>query len=40
MVAQFINLQKFSDYYFVRKVEMKNKKGEGEFFEGENEVLS
>lgn len=34
-----VNAEKFDDKYFSKKVEKKNKKGEGEFFEAEKEVI-
>ena len=34
-----LNVEKFDDKYFSKKVEKKKKKGEGEFFEAEKEVL-
>lgn len=33
-----VNVEKFDDKYFSKKVEKKSKKGEGEFFEAEKEV--
>lgn len=33
-----VNVEKFDDKYFGKKVEKKTKKGEGEFFEAEKEV--
>lgn len=33
-----VNVDKFDDKYFAKKVEKKKKKGEGEFFESEKEV--
>ncbi|KAM0050238.1 putative 60S ribosomal protein L6E [Helianthus debilis subsp. tardiflorus] len=33
-----VNVEKFDDKYFGKKVEKKKKKGEGEFFEAEKEV--
>ncbi|CAI9285134.1 unnamed protein product [Lactuca saligna] len=35
-----VNAEKFDDKYFSKKVEKKNKKGEGEFFEAEKEEKS
>ncbi|XVE96116.1 hypothetical protein REPUB_Repub02eG0193600 [Reevesia pubescens] len=32
-----VNVEKFDDKYFAKEVEMKKKKGEGEFFEAEKE---
>lgn len=34
-----VSLEKFDDKYFAKQVEKKKKKGEGEFFEAEKEVL-
>lgn len=33
-----VNVEKFDDKYFTKEVQKKKKKGEGEFFEAENEV--
>lgn len=33
-----VNVEKFDDKYFAKEVQKKKKKGEGEFFEAENEV--
>lgn len=33
-----LNVEKFDDKYFAKEVQKKKKKGEGEFFEAENEV--
>ena len=33
-----VNVDKFDDKYFAKKVEKKQKKGEGEFFEAEKKV--
>lgn len=33
-----VNLEKFDDKYFGKKVEKKKKKGESEFFEAEKQV--
>lgn len=34
-----VSLEKFDDKYFGKVAEKKNKKGEGEFFEAEKEVI-
>ena len=34
-----VNVEKFGDKYFSKEVHQKKKKGEGEFFEAEKEVL-
>lgn len=33
-----VNVDKFDDKYFAKEVQKKKNKGEGEFFEAENEV--
>lgn len=33
-----VNVEKFDDKFFAKEVQKKKKKGEGEFFEAENEV--
>jgi len=33
-----VNVDKFDDKYFAKKVDKKQKKGEGEFFEAEKKV--